>query len=355
VNVLVTGATGFLGFRVTGELLRSGCQIRVLARSTSHLGALDQPGIDVAVGDITSRESVAAAACDAEAIVHCAGLVSLNPRAGHAVRRANLEGTRNVLDVAASRGLRVLHTSTIATIGPTSDPRVLDENSPSLPLSFDYPYAASKRESESLALDYARRGVDAVILNPGIVLGPGDLNYSSTRFVMRYLRRELWMHLSGGASFADVRDVAAAYVGALARGRRGERYVLAGMNRSYQDVQDELMCLTGLHRSAPLPRPLAEWFALWSEAGAAFSRHPFEEFNLAVVRWASLFNYCSARKAEEELGYRSRPLAETLADTVIDHLRRGAAQPTTPELKTLLRLAGSAGGPSVHRAVTPSD
>jgi dihydroflavonol-4-reductase len=336
VKLLVTGATGFLGSWVTEQLLHSGCKVRVLARRTTSLGALDRPGIDVAAGDIASRESVAAAASDVEAIVHCAGLVSLSPRAGPDLRRANLEGTRNVLEVAASRGARVLHTSTIGTIGPTSDPRVLDESAPPAPLSFDYPYAASKRASESLALDYAVRGADVVVLNPGIVLGPGDPNYSSTRFVLHYLRRELWMHLGGGASFADVRDVSAAYVGALARGRRGERYVLAGMNCAYREVQAELTLLTGLHRSAPMPRPFADWLALWSEAGAAFARHPFEDFNLGVVRWASLYNYCSARKAEQELGYRSRPLQETLADTVVDHLRRGAAQPTTPELRTLL-------------------
>jgi dihydroflavonol-4-reductase len=262
------------------------------------------------------------------------------------MQRANVEGTRTVLEAGASRGLRILHTSTIATIGPTPDPHPLDESAPPVALSFDYPYAASKRQSENLALDYARRGVDVVVLNPGIILGPGDVNYSSTQFVLRYLRRELWVHLSGGASFADVRDVAAAYVDALERGRAGERYVLAGMNHTYRELQAELRRLTGLHASTPMPRPLADWFALWSEAGAAFARHPFEEFNTAVVRWGSLFNYCSARKAEQELGYRTRGFSDTLADTIVDHLRRGAAQPVTPELMSLLQRRAASSSPA---------
>jgi dihydroflavonol-4-reductase len=346
VKVLVTGATGFLGSWVTRHLVRAGYEVRVLVRRTSPLETLDGIEVDVAVGDVTSQDSIEAAATGVEAIVHCAGLVSLAPRDREAMRRANVEGTRNVLDVGASRGLRILHTSTIATIGPTPDARALDEIAAPIPLSFDYPYATSKRQSESLALEYAGRNVDVVVLNPGIILGPGDVKYSSTQFVLRYLRRELWMHLSGGASFADVRDVAAAYVGALSRGRRGERYVLAGMNHTYRELQEELRRLTGLHPSAPMPRPLADWFALWSEAGAAFARHPFEEFNLSVVRWASLFNYCSARKAEQELGYRSRPFSDTLADTIVDHLRRGAAQPTTRELESLLQRGMTSRSPS---------
>jgi dihydroflavonol-4-reductase len=298
-------------------------------------------GVEVAHGDLTSQESVDAAANGVDAMVHCAGLVSLAPRDRQAMQNANVEGTRNVLDAGASRGLRILHTSTIGTIGPTTDARPLDESAAPAPLWFDYPYAASKRQSERLALEYAERGADVVVLNPGIILGPGDVSYTSTQFVRRYLRREVWMHLGGGASFADVRDVSSAYVGALTRGRRGERYVLAGMNHTYEELQEGLRLLTGLHRSAPMPRPVAEWVALWSEAGAAFGRHPFEEFNLAVVRWASLFNYCSARKAERELGYRMRAFSDTLADTIVDHLRRGAARPTTPELRSLLQRSGS--------------
>jgi dihydroflavonol-4-reductase len=339
MRALVTGATGFLGSWVTRELVRSGCKVRILARPQSRLGDLEQMNVDVLHGDIMSPDSLAAATAEVDAIVHCAGLVSLNLRDRDALQRTNVAGTRNVLSAAASRGVRVLHTSSIATIGPTSDPRPLDESAPAVPLPFDYPYAASKRESEALALDYGERGLDVVVLNPGIVLGPGDVNYRSTQFVLRYLRRELWLYLPGGASFADVRDVAAAYVAALERGRKGQRYVLAGVNRTYRALQEELQRLTGLHRSAPMPQPVAEWFALWSQAGSVLGQHPFEEFNTSVVRWASLFNYCSAQKAETELGYRARDFSLTLTDTVVDHLRRGAAQAATIELKALLKRA----------------
>jgi dihydroflavonol-4-reductase len=339
VNVLVTGGTGFLGSWVTRELVRAGCKVRILARRPSRLGALADLNVDVAQGDILSQQSLAAALEGMEALVHCAGLISLNPKEREALQRINVEGTRRILAAAASKRVRVLYTSTIATIGPTTDPRALDENEPTVPLSFDYPYAASKRQGEALAFDYHASGLDVVVLNPGILFGPGDINYTSTQFVLRYLRRQVWLYLGGGASFGDVRDVAAAYVAALTRGRAGERYILAGVNRSYRDLQEELRRLTGLHRSAPMPQPLAEWFATWSQAGAMLWRHPFEEFNASVVRWASLFNYCSSHKATSELGYEPREFSETLADTIVDHIRRGAAPATTVELMNLMRRA----------------
>jgi dihydroflavonol-4-reductase len=336
MRVLVTGATGFLGSWVARELVRSGHEVRVLVRKVGRLGALREKDIDVVQGDILSPKSLWSAAVGVEAIVHCAGLVSVNPRHRDAMQQVNVEGTRNVLRAAASRGIRLLHTSSIATIGPTNDPRALDESAPAAPLLFDHPYADSKRQGEELALDYCARGLDVVVLNPGLLLGPGDVNYTSTLLVLRYLRGELRVHLGGGASFGDVRDASAAYVAALTRGRRGERYILAGVNRTYRDLQEELQRLTGLHRTAPMPRPLAEWFALWSQIGSTIWRHPLEEINLSVVRWASLFNYCSASKAETELGYRERDFSATLADTVVDHLQRGVAGATTVELEALL-------------------
>jgi dihydroflavonol-4-reductase len=321
---------------VTRVLVRSGFRVRVFARRSSRLDILSNLDVDLALGDITSSQSLHAALDGVEAVVHCSGLVSLRLADRDAMERINVAGTRNVLEAAAAKGVRVLHTSTIATLGPTIDECVLDERSAEIPLTFDYPYADSKRKSEKLAFDFHARGLNVVVLNPGILFGPGDVHFTSTQFVLRYLRREVWSYLAGGASFGDVRDVAAAYVGALERGRAGERYVLAGMNRSYRALQDELCRLTGLQRSAPMPRPVAEWFALWSQAGSAFGRHAFDEFNLSVVRWASMFNFCSSEKAGRELGYRTRDFSQTLADTIADHLRRGAATASTFELKRLL-------------------
>ncbi len=310
--------------------------MRVLARTPERLAGLLQLGVEVRQGDILSRDALESALPGVEAVVHCAGAVSLKPRQRDDTFRANVLGTQNVLDAAAARRLRVLHTSSIATLGPTRTPQVLDEAAPAARLDFEYAYAASKRQAEALALSRARDGQDVVILNPGIMLGPDDVYFSSTEFVRRYLRSELGFHFPGGASFCDVRDVARAYPRALAVGRSGERYILAGLNLRYAEVLGELRSLTGLQRSSGVPSALAELGAAYSEWVASFWQHPLEDLNLSVVRWGSLFNYCTSEKAERELGYRNREFTRTLTDTVIDHVNRGAARASTAKLRTLL-------------------
>ncbi len=340
MRVLVTGASGFLGSWVARELAASGHEIKMLARDPSRLGDRVPPGACVIQGDILSPRELATAASAADAIVHCAGMFSLSRRDRVGMHRANVEGTRNVLEAAAARGVRVVHTSSIATVGPTREPQALDEGAPPRSLGFDYPYAQSKRQSEELALASREKGLDVVVLNPGILFGPGDVNFTSTQFVLHYLRGELRMHLSGGAAFSDVRDVAAAYVAALERGRGGHRYLLGSVNLTYRDVQGMLQRLTGLHRSAALPRGLADWMAIWSETSATLRRHPDEGFNQGVVQWGSMFNYCDSTKAQAELAYEGRHFSSTLTDTIVDHLTRGAARARTSELRAMLELGG---------------
>lgn len=270
----------------------------------------------------------------------------MNPRDRVAVHSANVQGTRNVLEAALRERLRVLHTSSIACIGPTLEPQTLDETAPSMRLDFACPYADSKREGEQLAFSYAARGLDIVVLNPGIVLGPSDPGYSSTELVLRYLRGQMRMYPRGGGSFGDARDIAHAYVAALERADRGTRYILAGVNRTYRELTEELQRLTGLHRCMPLPGGAAEAAAFWSEVGSLFWRHPFENLNQATVRWGSLYNYCSAAKAQRDLGYCVRDFSETLADTIADHVRRGVVRPVTAQLRALLEQNLTRTGPA---------
>jgi dihydroflavonol-4-reductase len=342
VNILVTGATGFLGSWVAWALLRAGHSVRALVRRPDGAAELGRPGVEVVTGDILEVNSLDDALSGVTAIAHCAGSVSRRHRDRAMLHLANVQGTRNVLDAAARREIRVLHTSSIACVGPTLEPRVLNEEAPGTPLSFSFPYVESKRASEALALSYAARGQDVVVLNPGSVMGPGDPNFGSTELPLRYLRGELRMYPRGGMSFCDVRDIAEAYVAALDRAPSGERYILAGINLTYREVQEELQRLTGLHRSLPLPRGVAELAAFWSEVGAILWQHPFENFNQAAVRWGSLYHYCSSEKAARHLGYRSRDFSETLADTIADHLHRRAAPASTERLVALLRTRPTA-------------
>jgi dihydroflavonol-4-reductase len=341
VQILITGATGFLGSWVARSLVEAGHTVRALVRATSRLDCLAGLPVELAEGELLERRTLERALVGIEAVVHCAGLVALRPRDREALYRVNVEGSRNVLEAAWARGLRVVFTSSIATLGASSAPILRDERSwigAAVPGSV---YVESKRVSEELALSLATRGLDVVVLNPGNALGPGDSSFTSTKFVLSYLQGRLRFHLGGGISFCDVRDVAAAYVAALTRGRAGERYILAGMNLTYEQLLAELWRLTGLYQAMPLPWPVARGFGYWSELAALLFEHPFEDLNLSVVSHAELFTFADVSKAARALDYRLRDFRSTLRDTLVDHLARGAAPVTTPQLQALLAVRGA--------------
>lgn len=337
MKILVTGATGFLGSWVARSLVEVGYSLRTLVRSTSPLDGLAGLPVELVQGDILDRRTLARAMDGIGAVVHCAGLVALRPRDREALYRVNVQGSRNVLEAAWARGLRVVFTSSIATIGASHAPDLRNERASwSGESASNAAYVESKRESEELALSLAARGLEVVVLNPGTALGPGDLRFTSTQFVLHYLRGAMRFYLGGGMSFCDVRDVAAAYVAALRRGRPGERYILAGVNLSYGQLLEELWQLTGLYRPMPVPWPVAQGLALWSEAAAAFFEHPFEDLSLSLVRHGQMFAFADVSKATQTLDYKVRDFGSTLRDTIVDHLARGAAPAATPQLQALL-------------------
>ncbi len=326
MRTLVTGATGFLGTWITRALVAAGHRPTVLVRDPRRLAHLADLPLNVVEGDVLQSDSLERATAEVDAVIHVAGLVSLRNRDEGSLTRVNLTGTRNVLEAAARRRLRVLHTSSIGTIGLTREPIALAESSNGgARVHLRYPYVESKRQSEQLALEYAGSGQDVCVLLPGNVLGPGDVYGTSTRLVRGYLEGRMRFYLRGGLSFADVRDVAVAYVVALEQARSGESYLLAGVNLSYRELLDQLGQLAQLPRALPAPWPMAELSALWSEYASLYWEHPFEELNSSVIQYGNLFNYCDCSKAARELCYQNRPFASTLLDTIVDLRSRPAS------------------------------
>jgi dihydroflavonol-4-reductase len=327
MKVLVTGASGFLGSEIVRQLVAAGHSVRVLVRKTSKLDGLAGLKIEKAVGDILDAKAVEAALEGADALIHTAGNVGARRRDKDAVYRTNVEGTRTVMEAAARRpGLRVIHTSSVVAVGGSRKPGVLlDETSPWEHIGgMGYHYIDSKRQAEVVALSIAReKNLDLVILNPGMILGPGDVYLSSTRYVLEYLKGANRWYTNGGTSFCDVRDVAAAHVAALTKGRRLERYILAGANASFREILTQLRAVSGGVRPLPGPLPFLWTAAVISEAIATVSTHRLEELNRPVLRLARRFMYMDASKAQRELGYVVRPLGEMLRDTVADHVARG--------------------------------
>jgi dihydroflavonol-4-reductase len=317
-GVLVTGATGFLGVHLVRQLLAAGARVTILARSAQKAQLLAHAGASVVLGDITDRDALCRAAKGAELIFHLAGVVNFQVSFREAWE-VNYGGTRHVYQVARELQVaRLIYTSSLACIGATRTPELLDEKSSWPCFLKNIPYIYSKRVAEEYLLEQSGRvGPEVVILNPGALIGPDD--YWRSEFgtlCRRFLRGRVPVSFPGGTNFVDVRDVAAGHLKAAIDGRGGERYILGAVNLSFANFSDALArAARKVRPRLVLPRALAtvvaranEWFL--RDSGRRSYLSPAQA---ALVGW---YFYCSYRKATNELGYRPRPWHQTLRDTV---------------------------------------
>jgi dihydroflavonol-4-reductase len=322
-TIAVTGGTGFLGQFVVGELLQQGHRVRVLARTGSQ--KLAAMGADVVVADV-SRELDGAVPLEkaldgSTALFHLAGFVSRDPDDGQRMMRVHVDGTRRVLQAAKAAGIkRVVMSSTSGTIAVSKEPVVLDERAPyPTEIVSGWPYYLSKIYQEKLALDLAPSlGLELVVVNPSLLLGPGDERNSSTGDVKRFLRREIPVVPEGGINFVDARDAAAATVAALEKGRAGERYLLAGPNWTCAEYFGRL------ERASKVRAPRLKLPSKWQRAGAMLVEQAYKALDRPPpverisVEMAEAYWWCDPEKAERELGFSAREPAETLDDTIRD-------------------------------------
>src|SRR5713101_3032815 len=181
VKLLVTGATGFLGSTLVPMLVEAGHEVRVLARSPVTL-----KNVEVVRGDVRDEDTVSRALQNREGLYHLAGLVSRDPADARKMYELHVDGTRNLLQAAA--GLqRIVLASSSGTIGVSQTRRVAtEEDDYPIETVGRWPYYLSKIYEEKIALEQAKRGLPVVVLNPSLLLGPGDARMSSTQDVFRF-------------------------------------------------------------------------------------------------------------------------------------------------------------------------
>ncbi|MFI5288688.1 MAG: NAD-dependent epimerase/dehydratase family protein [Polyangia bacterium] len=327
---LVTGGTGFLGAHLVRGLVERGERVRVLSRGGgAEAQSLSELGVEVVQADVVrdfeGATPLARAVEGCATLYHLAGFVSRQADDGQRMMRVHVDGTRRVLEAARAAGVRrVVLASTSGTIAVSSEPELLDERAPyPTELVSGWPYYLSKIYQEKLALDLCHTlGLELVVVNPSLLLGPGDHRDSSTGDVKKFLRREIPVVPPGGMSFVDVRDAAQATLSAMERGRPGERYLLGGPNWTVAEFFGRLERVAKVRGPRlKLPKPFQLGAASFLEhAYAALKKTPPVE--RISVEMSHLFWYCDSSKAERELGFVSRDPGETLDETVRDLRRR---------------------------------
>lgn len=318
MRALVTGASGFLGSCLTRALVGRGWQVAVLRLPGAPWDSLAGLPVTHYVGDVTEPASLAPAVRGVDAVFHLAAAVTFWRGTRSVQERVNVEGTRNVVAAALAAGVRrLVHTSSVAAIGVPAAGTVGDEGLAWNADALDVGYMVTKHRAELEARAGVARGLDAVMVNPGIVFGPGD-RYRSSAWLMEDLARgRLPVYTEGGSAVVDVADVVAGEIAAFERGRPGERYILAGGNMTYRELLGAFARALGVRPPRlALPAPMARLVAAAGEGWSRLvtGRQPLLTRDQAVMGALSLF--FDGSKAARELGLRWTPFAETVGRTV---------------------------------------
>jgi dihydroflavonol-4-reductase len=315
---LVTGATGFLGRHLVRLLQAGGHSVVPFSRRSG--------------GDILDAQRVRAAAVGCDGAFHCAGKVSRRSGDAEELYRTHVEGTKNLLAACEHEGVkRVVVASSSGTVAVSETPGQIatEENPAPIGVFSRWPYYRAKLFAERAALERSRPGFEVVSVNPSLLLGPGDVQGSSTEEVRLLLEGAIPVVPAGGLSFVDVRDAAEAMRLAMDKGRGGERYLLGACNLTLREFFARVARIGGVRSPwVPLPRSrdLARVGAL--AMGRVASRLGVRAtLDPVAAEMAQCFWYVDSSKAVRELGWSARDPNTTLYDTVQDLRARNVVWP----------------------------
>src|SRR5215469_1521987 len=319
MKVFITGATGFVGSHVARALAAEGADLRLLVRPTSRKDNIIDLRAETVEGDLREPESLKKAMAGCEFVFHVAADYRLWVRDPEEMYRANVEGTRAILEAAQQSGVRrVIYTSSVATMGFTKEGHIASENSPVSLEDMVGHYKRSKFMAEEIALEAGRKGANVVVVNPTTPIGEYDIKPTPTgRIVVDFLKRKFPAYVDTGLNLADVKEVARGHLLAMEKARPGERYILGGENLTLKQILDKLAAMTGLPSpSMKVPHAVAMAFAFFDETVTGKLRGKEPRATVEAVRMGKKMMWASSAKAERELGWKELPVDNALRRAV---------------------------------------
>ena len=316
----LTGATGFIGGHLARQLLERGHQVVALVRDPAKAQPLAQRGAQLVPGDITDKESVREGMRGADGVFHLAAWYRLGARDSSVAQRINVDGTRNVLELALELGVpKAVYTSTLAVNSDTQG-REVDESYRFEPGAegFISAYDRSKWLAHyRVAEPLRKRGLPLVIVLPGVVYGPGDPSAIGAMF-RRYLQGKLpVVPLKTAYSWGYVEDIAEAHRLAMDKGELGESYIIAGPTHTLSDALELAERISGV-RAPRLRAPPALLKGLARVAGVLGRFAPLPEtYHPEMLRASAGVTYIGSNaKARRDLAYAPRALEQGLTATL---------------------------------------
>lgn len=316
--ILVTGGAGHLGNVLVRTLLEKGEKVRVLVLPGEDVSSLEGLDYETVEGNILDPIQLRKAMQGVDLVYHMAALVAITSDKYDLMYKVNVEGTRNVIAACRDMGVRrLVYTSSIHALGRPDEGTTVDET-----VEFDQvnpagAYDRTKAIASGLVQEAAKNGLDAVIVLPTGVIGPDDYRRSEMgEMLLAWMQQKPSMSTDGAFDFVDVRDVAEGHILAASLGRSGEAYLLSGTQVTVRDYRKLVQEAAGI-RSHEIRIP--GWFMKFIAPMAEFyykitrTRPRITKYAIETLQSNSCI---TCLKAETELGYRRRPLRETVVDTV---------------------------------------
>ncbi len=316
--ILVTGGTGFLGSHVARKLVQRGERVRILLRKTSRTSNIEGINAERVYGDILDIVSVKEALNGCDTLFHVSGLVSSKKADFQKMEETNVRGTVNVLSAAFEAGVKkAVYTSSVAAIGVDPSGGIANEGTPFTLERMGIRYVNTKYYAEKEAQKFYEKGLPLIIVNPSVVIGPGDIYLSSTAFIVWYCKKKFPGYIEGGGNFVDVEDVAEGHILAAEKGNLGERYILGNKNLSLKELFCLLEKITGIPSpKMKMPYLLALTTGFIAERILRVPSPSFVSFDVDSMKFIRLYWYFDSFKAVRELGFSQTPIEETLEKTV---------------------------------------
>jgi dihydroflavonol-4-reductase len=313
-RIAVTGGGGRLGNVVVRQLRDRGDSVRVLEPVSTLPPSLGELEVELVSGSVLDPQAVTRLVAGADVVFHLAAKVDLDRDRDGSIRAVNVDGTRIVAEACLARGIRMVHCSSHHALELHPLEKPLDESKP-LALETPCDYHRTKAIAEKLVLDLVRdRGLDAVVVSPGTLVGPFDYEPSIIgRALLDLYHRKIPMLMQVVSDYVDVRDVAAGILSAADSGRRGERYLLTGEVLELKDMVAIWGELTGV----PMPKRILPYWFGWvmlpfTLAAAKLSGKP-ALFTANMLRSSVSNRVVSHEKAKRELGFEPRATKAALA------------------------------------------
>lgn len=315
---LVTGATGFIGSHITRKLVERGEQVKILLRESSKTSNIDDIDVERVYGDVLDIDSINEALKGCDTLYHTAGVASFRKEDYKKMEDINVQGTKNIMNAALESGVsKAVHTSSIAAIGVDLQGGIANEDTKYALDSLGVKYLDTKHRGEEAALDFSKKGLPVVVVNPATVIGTGDIYLSSTAFILWFYKKKYPGYMDGTLNMVDVEDVAEGHILAAEKGRVGERYILGNENYTLLELFKLLEELTGIPRpkmKIPYFMALASGYFVERILGLSFPNYStmdVDSVKLSKFRW-----HFDSSKAINELGYKPTDIKESIKSTL---------------------------------------